>query len=80
MLLETLEYMMYEGFRNGMSFKQVKDRIPALAAKKLGITVAQFHQQLEAISGPSDCNFKDLADRVVAKFTPAEQRAIARRK
>ena len=80
MLIETIEYMLYEGLRNGMSFKQIKQRVPVLAAQKLGITVAQFHDRLEAASGPRDAALNAIAQRVVAKFSPTEQREIARRK
>lgn len=80
MLIETLEYMIYEGLRNGMSFKQIKQRIPALVAQKLGITVAQFHAKLEELSGPRDSALNACAERVAAKFSPSEQGAIALRK
>lgn len=80
MLLATLESMIYEGLRNGMSFKQIKARIPAIAARKLNITVQQFHAQLEAEAGPRDRALDVMAQRIAAKFSPAEQLAIARRK
>lgn len=80
MIIATLEYMMYEGLRNGMSLKQIKARIPALVATKLNITVPQFHEKLEAEAGPRDRALNALAERIVAKFSPSEQRAIALRK
>ena len=79
-VIATLEPMLVQGFKNGMSFKQIKARIPALAARKLNITEAEFHAQLEAESGPRDRALDDLAQRVVSNFTPSEQRAIALRK
>lgn len=79
-VLVVLEPMLVQAFKNGMSFKQVKARVPALAARKMGITEAQFHVLLEESSGPRDCNFDTLAQRVISQFSPAEQRAIALRK
>lgn len=79
-VLVVLEPMLVQAFKNGMSFKQVKARIPGIAAKKMGITEAQFHVLLEEASGPHDRAFDDLALRVVSQFSPAEQRAIALRK
>jgi hypothetical protein len=79
-VISTIEPMLYEGLRNGMSLKQVKVRMPVLAARKLGITVADFHRLLEDEAGPADRELNALADRVVALFSPTEQRKIALRK
>jgi hypothetical protein len=79
-VIENLEPMLVQGFKNGMSFKQVKARIPGLCARKMGITEQQFHAMLEAEAGPRDRALNDLVERIVAQFTPAEQRAIALRK
>ena len=79
-VLAVLEPMLVQAFKNGMSFKQVKARVPALAARKMGVTEAKFHDLLEEASGPRDRAFDDLAQRVISNFTPSEQRAIALRK
>jgi hypothetical protein len=79
-VIATLESMLIQGLKNGMSLKQVKARIPGLCARKMGITEPQFHAMLEAEAGPRDRALNALADRVVSQFTPAEQRAIALRK
>jgi hypothetical protein len=79
-LLSTLETALETALRNGMSFKQLSQRIPAHVAKQLGITVQQFHAQLEevyAVGG--EPFFTIFADVLARKFTPAERAAIARR-
>ena len=79
-VIATLEPMLIQGFKNGMSFKQVRDRMPGLAARKLNITEKQFHAQLEIEFGRTNNVMDALAARVVSQFTVAEQQAIGRRK
>jgi hypothetical protein len=75
--LTTVEEMIILGFRNGMSFAQVEARIPALASKKLGINVKQFHRHFEDATAET---LNTMVKRVVSQFTPEEQVEIAARK
>jgi len=74
----TVSTMITTALKRGMSFKQVRDRVPALAAKQLGISVPEFHAQLAKL----ECRtgFEGLVVRVVSQFSPAERAEIARRK
>lgn len=76
-LTATVETMLEQGLRNGMSFKQLRERVPGLAAKKLGISEADFHQQLE---GMTDNSMDAMCNRIAAKFTPAQRVEIGARR
>lgn len=80
--LPTLTDSLEQGMRNGMSFKQLRQRIPAFVARKLSISEQDFHAQLEAANSvaSNDLVLELIVQVVASKFTPAEQRAIAARK
>src|SRR4051812_31060572 len=79
--LPTLTDSLEQGLRNGMSFKQLKARIPAFVARKLGFTEQQFHAQLtEAEQVGGDLIMQLVAELVASKFTAAERAEIATRK
>lgn len=78
-VIAVLEPMMVQAFKNGMSFKQVRDRLPGLVARQLKITEAEFHARLEAESGQFDRALNALADRITAHLTPKERHRVAQR-
>jgi len=72
--------MMIQGFKNGMSFRQVRDRMPALVARKMRISEAEFYILLEREAGPADQALNSLVDRITAQFSPAEKLKVLARK
>ncbi len=75
---ERLALMIETGFRNGMSFKQVHARVPALFAQRYNISTEEFHTLLEGVEIAD--GFVGLVNSIVRRFGPAEQQRIARRK
>ena len=74
----TLTEMTTQGLRNGMSFKQIHARIPTLCAQRVGITLPEFHERVNALELKD--GFVSFVYTIVNSFTPAEQQTIARRK
>lgn len=79
MILKTVEGMIVQGLRNGMSLEQIKERVPSVAARQLNLTIDQFHRQFEAEADGDVTNLNIMVQQIVSQFTPEEQRAIANR-
>jgi len=79
MILKTVEGMIVQGLRNGMSLDQIKDRVPVVAARQLNLTVSEFHRKFEAEADGDVTNLNMMVQQIISQFTPEEQRAIAKR-
>jgi hypothetical protein len=49
-VVKTTNENITTALRNGMTLKQISDRVPAITAKQLKLTVSEFHTKLNELS------------------------------
>lgn len=74
-IVQTVESTLLQAFKNGMSIRQVSTRLPAVIAKKLGVTTGEFHRQFNLESKET---IDQLVLRVASQLTPEEQQRALR--
>ena len=72
--VDALATALTTSFKNGMSFKQVRERVPAHLSRKLGVDESEFHATLNRVEGRN--GFETLVTRVVNSLTPAERARV----